>query len=435
MIGALLLLLGACVGHTIVMVFTMNWLYGCPFPKWVMKPVRPLYALLILIVCLYFGWTLYEYDFDWWRLLADSYRPLSAYIGICWAAAFVMCPLTTTYNWLIRNPPLLLSNHTSTLDMTKELGFKPAGHGKRGFLARLPFNECFQVDFAERYLKLPQIPPEWDGLKILHLSDLHFCGTPERSFYHRVIDQCRAWDPDIVAITGDFVDTDYHHRWIVPILGRLRWKIAAFAILGNHDAWREAPLVRRRLRRIGFQVLESKCGVRSAECGVQSKMQSAAYEVPDAEKCNSLTSHSALRTSHSSSHSALRTPHFSSYSALCISGHPMIVIGHEGPWFDPPDLSDCPAEGFRLCLSHTPDNLAWAKRHRIDLMLAGHVHGGQIRLPLLGSIFVPSKYSRRYDGGTFHEAPTVLHVSRGLAGEVPLRYNCRPEVTLVVLRT
>src|SRR5437870_1659061 len=76
---------------------------------------------------------------------------------------------------------------------------------------------------------------------------------------------------------------------------------------------------------------------------------------------------------------------------LDVRGHQMIVIGHEGPWFRPPDVSDCPPEGFRLGLSHTPDNLPWAKRHRIDLMLAGHVHGGQIRLPLVGSIFVPSK--------------------------------------------
>ncbi len=43
-----------------------------------------------------------------------------------------------------------------------------------------------------------------------------------------------------MAVTGDFVDTDRHHRWIVPVLGRLRWKIAAFAILGNHDAWHDA---------------------------------------------------------------------------------------------------------------------------------------------------------------------------------------------------
>ena len=113
----------------------------------------------------------------------------------------------------------------------------------------------------------------------------------------------------------------------------------------------------------------------------------------------------------------------------------MIVIGHEGPWFRPaPDLSACPADGFRFCLSHTPDNLPWAKQNHIDLVLAGHVHGGQIRLPGTGSIFVPSRFSRRYDMGIYQEGPTVMHVSRGLAGEFPLRFNCRPEVTLVVLQ-
>lgn len=77
--------------------------------------------------------------------------------------------------------------------------------------------------------------------------------------------------------------------------------------------------------------------------------------------------------------------------------------------------------------------MPWARQHGIDLMLAGHNHGGQIRFPLVGSVFVPSRYSRRYDRGTFAEPPTVLHVSRGLAGQHPLRYNCRPEVTKLIL--
>jgi predicted MPP superfamily phosphohydrolase len=67
-------------------------------------------------------------------------------------------------------------------------------------------------------------------------------------------------------------------------------------------------------------------------------------------------------------------------------------------------------------------------------MLSGHNHGGQIRLPVVGSVFVPSLYSRRYDCGTFDEPPTLLQVSRGLSGLHPLRFNCRPEVTRIVLR-
>jgi predicted MPP superfamily phosphohydrolase len=381
LILSLLLWFGACLGHTVVMVFTMNWLYGCAFPKRAMKPVRKIYAIFLAVSCGWLTWLLVENDWDWWRLQADVPLALRSYVWFCWLAAFIVFPVATVANRLARNPAVLLSNHTQTVDMVKELGFKPVGLGRKRHLARLPFNQCFQVDFSERYLQLPQIPPSWDGLKILHVSDLHFCGTPDRCFYERVMQRCVTWEPDLVAITGDFVDTDQHHRWVVPVLGRLRWRLAGFAILGNHDAWRDPVLVRRRLRRIGLRVLGN------------------------------------------------------GWETLEVRGAPMIVIGHEGPWFGPPpDVTTCPTDGFRLCLSHTPDNIGWAKRHHIDLVLAGHVHGGQIRLPVTGSIFVPSRYSRRYDTGTFHEGSTVMHVSRGLAGEVPLRYNCRPEVTLVVLR-
>ena len=53
---------------------------------------------------------------------------------------------------------------------------------------------------------------------------------------------------------------------------------------------------------------------------------------------------------------------------------------------------------------------------------------------IIGSLLVPSKYGRRYDCGTHDESPTILHVSRGISGEHPVRYNCLPEVTLITLR-
>jgi predicted MPP superfamily phosphohydrolase len=118
-----------------------------------------------------------------------------------------------------------------------------------------------------------------------------------------------------------------------------------------------------------------------------------------------------------------------------VRGEPLVVVGDESPWRKPaPDLSAAPAGPFRLCLSHTPDNIARARRDGIDLMLSGHVHGGQVRVPVFGSLLVPSRYGRRYDCGTFDESPTLLHVGRGLSGEHPLRFLCRPEVTRLVLR-
>jgi predicted MPP superfamily phosphohydrolase len=293
----------------------------------------------------------------------------------------VVLPFVTLRRRLRRPPAALESNHTQTVDIAAELGYFPAGSGKNRLLARLPGNEPFRVDFAERTLRLERLPAAWDGLTVLHLSDLHMCGTPDRNFFRRVMDRCNAWNPDLIALTGDIVDSKRHHRWIVPVFGRLRCREGAFAILGNHDSWLDVAFIRRRLRRAGMLVLGN------------------------------------------------------AWEQIEVRGQPLVVIGHEGPWFEPaPDLSACPPDVFRLCLSHTPDNIAWARRQRIDLMLSGHVHGGQIRLPLLGSVFVPSRYGRRYDCGTFHEPPTLLHVSRGLSGEQPLRYNCRPEVTLLVLR-
>jgi predicted MPP superfamily phosphohydrolase len=379
---AIVLWLGACVGHTALMVYWLNWLYGFNLPQPLLRAARRLDALLVLVgpVFWWFGLGLnhgLHIEVSW----AGNGSLLAGYAMLCWSTGFVVTPLATLCLRIRRQAQALLSNHTATVNIAAELGYRPIGYGKWRHLARLPGNEIFTVDFAVRTMRLPQIPDEWDGLSILHLSDLHLSGTPDRRFYQRVMDHCRDWDPDLVAVTGDIVDSDKHHRWVIPVLGRLRCRIAAFAILGNHDSWRDVGQIRRRLRASGLSVLGN------------------------------------------------------GWEQIDVRGHPFVVIGHEGPWFGPPpDLSSCPAEAFRLCLSHTPDNISWARQHHIDLMLAGHVHGGQIRLPLVGSVFVPSRYGRRFDCGTFELSPTLLHVSRGLAGQQPVRYNCRPEVTKIVLR-
>src|SRR5947209_2377748 len=150
-----LLWFGACLGHTVVMVFTMNWLYGCPFPKRIMKPVRKIYAVFLVVSCGYLSWRVYEADFDWGRLLDESNLFFRAYLWFCWLAAFMVFPVATVYNRLARRPAVLLDNHTETVDVARELGFKPIGLGRKRRLAGLPFNQCFQVEFSERFLKLP----------------------------------------------------------------------------------------------------------------------------------------------------------------------------------------------------------------------------------------------------------------------------------------
>jgi predicted MPP superfamily phosphohydrolase len=229
---------------------------------------------------------------------------------------------------------------------------------------------------------LPQLPAAWDGLSILHLSDLHFCGTPDRHFYRYVFDRLKSEGPaDIIALSGDVVDSSWHHRWVIPLLGQLKANEFSFAILGNHDHHRDVNQIRNRLRKIGYRVL------------------------------------------------------INSWELVHVRGEPLVVMGDEYPWFRPgPDLTDCPEGPFRLGIVHTPDRIGFCRREGFDLVLAGHVHGGQIRFPIIGSTFCPSCYSRTYDCGTFWVKPTVMHVSRGLAGQHPLRFNCRPEVTRIILK-
>lgn len=370
------LFLGSCLGHTAILVHNINWWYGVPIPRLVQKLFRFVYGLAVL------AWPVVlwqRYGLNLTAAFLDM--PLGLYVTLTCAIGLCVLPVITIRRLLRGRPETVLSNHARIVDVAAQLGQRPLGRGKHRILASLPFNEIFAVDMTEKTLALPNLPEEWDGLTILHLSDLHFCGTPDRDFYRVILDTCNEWEPDIVAVTGDIVDSKRHHRWIGPLLGRLRWKEAGLAILGNHDLWHEPDLTRRQLRKLGFRVLAN------------------------------------------------------SSELLEVRGRQLLAVGHEGPWFRPgPDLSDCPKDAFRMCLSHTPDNIGWAKKNSIDLMLAGHNHGGQVRVPIIGSILVPSCYSRKYDCGVFHEPPTVLHVSRGLGGQYPLRFRCRPEVTKIVLR-
>jgi predicted MPP superfamily phosphohydrolase len=369
-----------CVGHLCIILASHNRWYGSALHKRAVDVIQGLHAMVL------FGgplavWWLIGFDFD---KLVEAPNPtwkvaILAYVFLCLAVALVGLPVATIRRRL-RKSAALAANHTRTLDVAASLGFRPMGHGLYRQLTRLPGNDVFRVDFSEKRLRLPRLPAAWDGLTILHLSDLHLNGVPDRRFFEHVMDECHEWQPDLVAITGDIVDDSEHHRWVVPVLGRLKWRIAAFAILGNHDGWFETALIRRRVRRCGITMLGN------------------------------------------------------GWTQMQVRGEPLIVIGNETPWFSPaPSLDDCPAEPFRLCLSHTPDNIVWARANQIDLMLSGHVHGGQVRLPLIGSLVVPSRYGRRYDCGVFDEPPTTLHVVRGLSGQEPLRINCRPEVTKLIL--
>lgn len=370
------------VGHGFLLLSIVNYVYALPLHKHFLKAFRAFMGLLVIggpiafVIAYGFGLT------DFLRDTGESplRLALAFYLGLVLTLGAVVYPLITLQRNLRPRPEPIVDEQTTTIDVAAALGAYPYGDGETAWMAKLPFNNPFEVDFTTITVALPKLPPAWDGLTILHLSDLHFLGTPAKPFFDFIVEKCMADGvPDLLMISGDIVDTDEHIAWIPEVLGNLRWKLGAFAILGNHDWWQDSNRVRDELRKLGMTIVSGK------------------------------------------------------WEALDVRGEKLIVIGHEGPWFkEVPDLASCP-NGFRLLLSHTPDNIRWAQRNHVSLMLSGHNHGGQVRLPVIGSIFVPSKFSRRFDMGTFFEPPTLLHVVRGLSGKEPLRFRCNPQVTRIVL--
>lgn len=379
----LLCFFGFLLGHIANLSYSLNWWYGQRLPHRFLSRMRHLHGALVVGGIAGVAWIFWRGytpglsfggESSWFKSLAGGY------ILWCLVVGFVVVPLLSLYRWLRPRPRAFTHVQSQVLDVADKLGYRPLGRGRYRTLARLPGNQIYQVEMSEKTFSLPQLPAVWNGLTILHLTDLHFHGTPDRVFFQTVMDACMVRTPDLVAITGDIIDSHWHHRWIASILGRLRWREAGLAILGNHDRLWSTGQIRRRLTRLGLHLVQNR------------------------------------------------------WIELTIRGAPLVVIGHQGPWFRPvPDLQRCPEGPFRLCLSHTPDNIRWARANKIDLMLSGHNHGGQIRFPFIGSVLVPSVYSRRYDGGVYWEKPTLLHVGRGLSGQHPLRYNCRPEVTWITL--
>ncbi len=361
-------LLAAWVGHACIWVSILNYVYARPYPKAILKPWRHFTGLVILSFPL--------------LVYLDCGSLGYSYLGVCLFFGAIVFPTITLIRLRRKPPAILLSETTQTLDLWKELGREAIGNGRGRLAARLPFNGIYRVDFTEMTLAIPNLPPEWDGLTILHLTDVHYHGTPSRAFHERVLVEIeRRWPkPDLVCLTGDYVDSDEHHAWIGPLLGRLRGTEGNFAILGNHDLLYEPNRVRESLAAAGYTVLGN------------------------------------------------------GWKEATIRGVRGVVVGHEGPWFDPPpDLTSAPKDGPRICLSHSPDNFYWAQENGIGLVLCGHVHGGQIRLPPIGSIFVPSTYGRRFDMGAFEKNGTAMVVNRGLSGKEPLRFRCNAQVMRITL--
>jgi uncharacterized protein len=263
------------------------------------------------------------------------------------------------------------------LDLIQLLSQDLDASGPERWLARLPGNEQFQLDIQTLECSFPELPPECAGVTIAHLSDLHFRGAVDLTYFRAVFAEVSRLKADLVVFTGDLLDEIERLDWLTETFGQVNAPLGKFFVLGNHDWYAGADTIRPELAKLGWQ--DATRGPFRIERG-----------------------NSAIE-----------------------------LVGTEWPWMGVrPQLSPRQDNTFRLLLSHGPDEIAWAQQNYVQLMLAGHTHGGQIRLPVLGPVFSPSRYDVRFSAGTFYQAPTLLHVSRGISGKDPIRYRCSPELTL-----
>lgn len=239
----------------------------------------------------------------------------------------------------------------------------------------------------EAQVALPGWPDGAPPVRAVLISDIHVAGPdmpPSR--LRRIVRQIRALRPDLVLIAGDLVsDKRFATRRfplaeaVAPLAG-LRPRLGTFAVLGNHDHWRDAAEARAALRAAGVTVLDN----------------------------------------------------------AALHAGPLALGGIDDDFTDHDDLPTTLAAlrslpGPRLLLSHSPDPFATLPLD-VPLMLAGHTHCGQIRLPFVGALSTMSRYGERYACGRVDEGGRTLIVGAGLGTSIlPVRLGARPDMWLVIL--
>jgi uncharacterized protein len=239
-------------------------------------------------------------------------------------------------------------------------------------------------EITETVIHLRKLPPAHDGLKIVHLTDIHLSLYTPIEDVQRVVDLANSQHPDLVALTGDYVTFSPSYVWpAAQALGRLRARLGTFAVLGNHDFRVSAGEVTRALRAQHIHVLRNW--------------------------------HYPLRAGESA----------------------LWLVGVDDLWGSFDDLEramdSVPAQDPKILLCHNPMAIGRAARFGIDLMLSGHTHGGQVRLPFIRSLY-RSKPGERFIDGWNQLGATQIYVSRGIGTVVlPVRLGCPPEITCLSL--
>lgn len=264
------------------------------------------------------------------------------------------------------------------------LSLNGRGTSDREPVGRRRFAKDPEITVTDIWLR--RLSPAHDGLRIVHLTDIHHSLFTPIEDVERVVQLANRLHPDLVALTGDYVT--FSPDYISPMaraLGKLRARLGVYAVLGNHDFQVDAERVTRALRAHDIHVLRN--------------------------------AHRAVRE----------------------GGSRLWLVGVDDLWFGADDLPlalrSVPTSDPKILLCHNPLGIHRAAAHGIDFVLSGHTHGGQVRLPLVGSVRGRSKLGERFIDGWNRVADTQIYVNRGIGKVVvPVRVGCPPEIACLRLR-
>jgi len=239
-------------------------------------------------------------------------------------------------------------------------------------------------------IEIENLPEEFEGVKIVHLTDFHSKGFGERE--KKTVEIIREINPDFIFITGDFVDHstedwDSCQKFWRELSHQHQGKI--FGVLGNHEHW-----------------------IKSLDISAIEKMlEESGISILNNENIKILRDNNYI-----------------------------YLIGVDDPDSEKDDLPkaiiDTEENIPKILLAHSPDIIDNLQEEKVDLILVGHTHGGQVVIPFIKPFWVPTKNRGKYASGLFEINNTYLYVNRGvgLAPTLPIRFNCPPEITVIELK-
>jgi predicted MPP superfamily phosphohydrolase len=237
-----------------------------------------------------------------------------------------------------------------------------------------------EIEVSNHILRLRNLPRSFEDIKLVHLTDIHHSKFVSFNDVFRMVELSNQQDPDVVLLTGDYVT--WSKKFIPSVseaLKSLKSRLGVYAVLGNHDIRVNADEITQSLQGSRINVLRN------------------------------------------------------SSAKIDLKGESLWIAGVDEYMYGQSDIArairDVPRSQPKILLAHNPEIIQEASRTGIDFVLAGHTHGGQIKIPYMRTLNVVTQPGREILEGFVRKGPTQMYISRGLGKVVvPIRILCPPEI-------